>query len=115
MQRSPSTSACSWPPHCSTPRTCTCRLPTSTIDLSIPNGDAIPIEERTPRAVDHVGKERITPDGVEVANPAFDVTPAKYITAIITKHGVAYPLYAKSLAEIMEQARAHRAAQKVTT
>lgn len=89
--------------------------PTSTIDLSIPNGDAIPIEERTPREVDHVGRERITPKGVNVANPAFDVTPAKYITAIITEYGVAYPPYEKSLAEIMEKAKAHRAAHKVTT
>jgi methylthioribose-1-phosphate isomerase len=88
--------------------------PTSTIDLSIPNGDAIPIEERTPREVDHVGEERITPDGVQVANPAFDVTPAKYITAIITEYGVAHPPYEQSLTEIMEKARSHRLKGKVT-
>ncbi len=88
--------------------------PTSTIDLLIPNGDAIPIEERTPREVDLIGQERITPNGAQVANPAFDVTPAKYITAIITEYGVAYPPYAKSLAEIMEQARAHRSKEKAT-
>jgi len=89
--------------------------PTSTIDLLIPNGDAIPIEERAPREVTHVGNEQITPDDAPVANPAFDVTPAKYITAIITEHGVTYPPYEESLAEIMEKAKAHRAAHKVTT
>jgi len=90
--------------------------PTSTIDLSLPNGDAIQIEERTPAEVTRVGDEPITPDGAHVANPAFDVTPAKYITAIITEAGVAYPPYEQSLSEIVEQARAihaNRRAEKV--
>ena len=83
--------------------------PTSTIDTSTTNGDAIPIEERSAREVDHFAGQQITPDGVEVANPAFDVTPAKYITAIITEYGVAYPPYQDSLIAIMEKAKAHRA------
>jgi len=82
--------------------------PTSTVDLSIPSGEAINIEERPPREVTHVGDEQITPDGVSVANPAFDVTPAQYITAIITEMGVAYPLYEKSLAEMVARAEAQR-------
>ena len=75
--------------------------PTTTIDLSILNGDEIPIENRPDREVTHVGETQVTPDGIAVANPSFDVTPAKYITAIITNAGVAFPPYEKSLAEIM--------------
>jgi methylthioribose-1-phosphate isomerase len=81
--------------------------PTSTIDLTVPHGDAIPIEERSPREVTHVGEEWITPDGASVANPAFDITPAAYITAIITEAGIAWPPYESSLAALVEQARAH--------
>jgi methylthioribose-1-phosphate isomerase len=83
--------------------------PTSTIDLAILSGDAIDIEERTPREVTNVGDEQITPDGVTVANPAFDVTPAKYITAIITEMGVAYPPYEESLRQMVAQAELKRA------
>jgi len=87
--------------------------PTSTIDLSIPNGDAIKVEERSAREVTDIGGERITPDGVTAANPAFDVTPAKYITAIITETGVAYPPYEESLPKLVAKAeelrKAHRA------
>ncbi len=79
--------------------------PTSTIDLSIPSGQAIPIEERPAREVTHVGEYQVTPDEVEVANPAFDVTPAEYITGIITECGIAYPPYEKSLAEFVKMAR----------
>jgi len=79
--------------------------PTSTIDLSLPNGDAIPIEERPAREVTHVGQEQITPDGAAVANPAFDVTPAQYITAIVTEAGVARPPYDVSLPEMVARAR----------
>ncbi|MBM4423760.1 MAG: S-methyl-5-thioribose-1-phosphate isomerase [Chloroflexi bacterium] len=80
--------------------------PTSTIDLNIPNGDAIKIEERAAREVTHVGNEQITPDDVAVGNPAFDVTPAQYITAIVTEAGVAYPPYESSLRAMVERARA---------
>jgi methylthioribose-1-phosphate isomerase len=82
--------------------------PTSTIDPNIPNGDAIKIEEREAREVSNIGAEQITPDGVSVANPAFDVTPAQYITAIITEIGVAYPPYEKSLAEMVAKANLTR-------
>lgn len=80
--------------------------PTSTIDLNLPNGAAIPIEERASREVTHVGSEQITPDNAHVANPAFDVTPAQYITAIVTEAGVAYPPFETSLCAMVEKARA---------
>ena len=84
--------------------------PSSTIDLSIPNGDAIQIEERSAHEVTHIGQEQITPDGALVANPAFDVTPARYITAIITEGGIAYPPYDVSLPEHVTRAQElHRA------
>ena len=79
--------------------------PTSTVDLACPTGAAIPIEERDAREVTHVGSEQVTPDGVAVANPAFDVTPARYITAIITEQGVIYPPYEEGLRQAVEQAQ----------
>jgi methylthioribose-1-phosphate isomerase len=75
--------------------------PTSTIDMAIAKGDDIEIEEREAAEVSHVGATQVTPTGVEVANPAFDVTPAEYITAIITEFGVAYPPFGESLQAIM--------------
>lgn len=75
--------------------------PTTTIDLTTPSGDQIPIEERSAREVTHVGDCQITPDGVDVVNPAFDVTPAKYIHAIVTERGVVRPPYPQNLAVIM--------------
>ncbi len=84
--------------------------PSSTVDLSISDGDAIPIEERPAREITHVGQEHITPEGAIVANPAFDVTPARYITAIITEGGVAYPPYLESLPEQVARSQAlHKA------
>jgi len=66
--------------------------PSSTIDLSMPSGEQIPIEQRDPREVTHVrGQASIAPDGVEVFNPAFDVTPARLITGIITEKGIFKP------------------------
>ena len=70
--------------------------PTSTLDLSIPSGEQIPIEERPAEEVTHIRGVRIAPD-VAVANPAFDVTPARLVTAIITEQGVARPPYIESL------------------
>ena len=70
--------------------------PVSTFDLSIPNGDHIPIEERTADEVTHIQGVRIAPD-VPAAHPAFDVTPARYIAAIFTERGVAKPPYSQSL------------------
>jgi methylthioribose-1-phosphate isomerase len=71
--------------------------PWSTIDLAIPNGSHIPIEERDAREVTHVGGNQLAPEGAAVRNPAFDVTPHKYITAIITDRGVFSPPFEKSL------------------
>jgi methylthioribose-1-phosphate isomerase len=62
--------------------------PTSTIDLSLADGSQIPIEERQPQEVTHIKDIQIAIDGIEVANPAFDITPAKYITAIVTEKGI---------------------------
>jgi methylthioribose-1-phosphate isomerase len=75
--------------------------PTSTIDLAVATGKAIPIEERSVREITHIGNRQITPDGVNVLNPAFDVTPASYITGIITERGVAYPPYKENIAKLM--------------
>jgi methylthioribose-1-phosphate isomerase len=71
--------------------------PWSTVDLQTPDGSRIPIEQRSPREVTHLGDRQIAPDGVQVENPAFDVTPAKYVAAIITERGVARAPYAESL------------------
>ena len=62
--------------------------PISTVDLGTADGDGIPIEERNAREVTHVGSSRLTPEGAHIRNPAFDVTPAKYVTAIITERGI---------------------------
>ena len=75
--------------------------PTSTIDMALPTGEDIEIEEREAEEVTHVGTTQITPDDVSVANPAFDVTPSEYITAIITEFGIAYPPFTESLKAIM--------------
>jgi methylthioribose-1-phosphate isomerase len=82
--------------------------PTSSIDLSIPAGDAIPIEERPSREITHVGDEQITPDGTAVANPAFDVTPAQYVTAFVTELGLAYPPFGETLRVLVRQAQIER-------
>jgi len=71
--------------------------PISTVDLATPNGAAIPIEERSAREVTEIGGTRIAPEGVAVRHPAFDVTPARLITAIVTDRGVLRPPYEKSL------------------
>ena len=65
--------------------------PMSTIDFNIPSGDHIPIEERNKSEVTHMGGRQIAASGVEIANPAFDVTPARYIAAIITDKGAFKP------------------------
>ena len=71
--------------------------PISTLDLSIPDGSHIPIEQRDPGEVTHIGGVRVVPEGVRVFNPAFDVTPHEFVTAIITERGVAKPSYLESL------------------
>jgi methylthioribose-1-phosphate isomerase len=71
--------------------------PWSTVDLTIPDGSHIPIEQRGSREITHMGSNQLTPVGAQVRNPAFDVTPHKYITAIITDRGVFTPPFDKSL------------------
>jgi methylthioribose-1-phosphate isomerase len=67
--------------------------PRSTVDPETPEGSAIPIEERAPEEVTSWGGCRVAPEGIAVFNPAFDVTPGRYITAIITEAGIAFPPY----------------------
>jgi len=74
--------------------------PISTFDLSIPTGNSIPIEERSPEEVTHLGGVQIAPDGIHAENPAFDVTPHRYITAIICEKGVARRPYDASLGKL---------------
>jgi methylthioribose-1-phosphate isomerase len=71
--------------------------PLSTIDLETPDGGAIPIEERPAAEVTHLAGVHVAPDGVRVVNPAFDITPHRLVTAIVTDAGVATPPYAESL------------------
>jgi len=78
--------------------------PVSTFDLTLPDGDQIPIEERTRLEVTHIKGVPIAPEGVSVRNPAFDVTPARYISGIITEHGVARGDYLKELKALSEKA-----------
>ncbi len=76
--------------------------PFSTIDMDTPDGSLIPIEQRSPREVTHLGDRQIAPTGVKVENPAFDVTPAQYVTAIITERGVVRAPYPESLKRLAE-------------
>jgi len=76
--------------------------PFSTVDLETPDGSKIPIEQRSTREVTHIAGKAIAPDGVKVENPAFDVTPAKYVGAIITERGVARAPYEQSLRRLAE-------------
>jgi methylthioribose-1-phosphate isomerase len=75
--------------------------PISTVDLSTADGSGIPIEERRDREVTHVGPARLTPAGARVRNPAFDVTPSRFVTAIITERGIARAPYGESLAALV--------------
>ena len=74
--------------------------PISTVDLACPDGDKIPIEQRNPREVTHIGGKQMVPDGVSIENPAFDVTPARYVAAIITERGIARAPYLESLQKL---------------
>ena len=76
--------------------------PFSTVDLETPDGSGIPIEQRAAREVTHFAGKQIAPTGVAVANPAFDVTPARYIRAIITERGVATAPFGESLRRLGE-------------
>jgi methylthioribose-1-phosphate isomerase len=77
--------------------------PISTIDLETPDGSKIPIEQRNAKEVTHIAGKQMVPDGVEVENPAFDVTPAKYVAAIITEQGVAKAPYEQSLRQLAKK------------
>jgi methylthioribose-1-phosphate isomerase len=81
-------------------------VPTSTIDLNLPDGDHIPIEERDRSEVLYVGDTLIAPIDVPVYNPAFDVTPHRYITGIVTEEGICYPPFQQSLRQAKEAAEA---------
>jgi len=74
--------------------------PVSTIDFRIPTGEDIPIEERDPVEVMGYGSERWAPEGVNIYNPAFDVTPAELVTAIVTEKGVLAPPYPPAIAAL---------------
>ena len=81
-------------------------VPTSTIDLDAPTGQDIPIEQRNPREVTHIRDLPIAPEGVRVANPAFDVSPHRYVTGIITEQGIVYPPFDEGLRQAKEEAEA---------
>jgi methylthioribose-1-phosphate isomerase len=76
--------------------------PLSTVDLATPDGEHIPIEERDEREVTHLGSSRLTPEGARIRNPAFDITPHRYITGIITEKGIFRPPYIESLRRALE-------------
>lgn len=81
-------------------------VPTSTIDLNLASGDDIPIEERSAEEVTHIAGVAVAPEGVPVYNPAFDVTPHRYLTGIITEEGICYPPFALSLRRAKQAAEA---------
>jgi methylthioribose-1-phosphate isomerase len=74
--------------------------PISTLDLTLSSGDQIPIEERSSKEVTEVYGVPVAPEGIAVLNPAFDVTPNRYVAGIITEKGVAYPPFTESLARL---------------
>ncbi|HQH74330.1 MAG TPA: S-methyl-5-thioribose-1-phosphate isomerase, partial [bacterium] len=76
--------------------------PLSTIDPATPTGAEIPIEERDPREITHGFGKQTAPEGIQVYNPAFDVTPHEYITAFITEAGIIYPPFEENLRKIVE-------------
>jgi methylthioribose-1-phosphate isomerase len=77
--------------------------PCSTVDLSLASGDGIPIEQREDQEIAFVNGERLCAEGISFYNPAFDVTPASLITAIITENGIARPAYEQSLPALVQQ------------
>jgi methylthioribose-1-phosphate isomerase len=78
-------------------------VPTSTVDLNLEHGDLIPIEERDPAEVLQAIDRPIAPDGITARNPAFDVTPHRYVTGIVTEAGIVYPPFAKNLRQAVEK------------
>ena len=88
---------------------CTARagfpVPTSTVDLNLESGDDIPIEERDPAEVLQVRGNFIVPEGATARNPAFDVTPHRYVTGIVTEEGIVYPPFIRNLRRTVEAAQ----------
>ena len=80
--------------------------PVSTFDLTLPSGDSIPIEQRSQDEVTHVFGVPVAPEAMVAANPAFDVTPARYVTAIICERGVARAPYEESLRKLAKPSEA---------
>jgi methylthioribose-1-phosphate isomerase len=78
--------------------------PWSTVDMETPTGDEIPIEQRSAREVTHMAGRQLTPEGVGIENPAFDVTPHKYVAAIVTERGIANAPYSESLKKLAKAA-----------
>jgi methylthioribose-1-phosphate isomerase len=89
--------------------------PLTTLDLSIGSGEQIPIEERDPTEVTHIREHQLAPDGVDVHNPAFDVTPHHLIAAIITDQGVARSPYEVSLKKLVEDRNANASAAEAAS
>jgi methylthioribose-1-phosphate isomerase len=77
--------------------------PSNTIDFSLAEGSAIPVEERDPQEVREIGGRCLTLPQVKALNPAFDITPAKYISALITEKGIVYPPYKKNIKALKER------------
>jgi len=77
--------------------------PISTVDLETPDGSQIPIEQRNAKEVTHIAGKQMVPEGVAIENPAFDVTPAKYVAAIITERGIARAPYDASLRKLVPE------------
>ena len=77
--------------------------PISTVDMNCAEGSEIPIEQRNVKEVSHIAGKQIVPNGVSIENPAFDVTPAKYVTAIITERGIARAPYLESLSKLADR------------
>lgn len=75
--------------------------PLSTIDPKVRSGDDIPVEQRPPQEVSHFGGRRLGPEGVAVRNPAFDITPARYVSAIVTEKGILRPPYTKAIKQVL--------------
>ncbi|HEY4677564.1 MAG TPA: S-methyl-5-thioribose-1-phosphate isomerase [Candidatus Angelobacter sp.] len=84
--------------------------PWSTVDMNMPDGEGIPIEQRSAREVTHHAGKQVAPEGVLVENPAFDVTPNKYIAAIVTERGIAKAPYTESLKELAASKDIHSSA-----
>lgn len=79
--------------------------PISTIDLDTRSGNMIPVEQRAPQEISHFRKHRIGPRGVSALNPAFDITPAKYVTAFVTERGIVNPPYGAAIKKLWKKPR----------